>query len=245
MKPELSRRILEKYRNIKFHENPSSGRRVVARERIDMTKSRFSHFFLSKAPQHWDTISCLARTQTGYYSVTAPLTCSVILLNALKDLESLLCPVTCKWKHSHLPKTLSKIMWWWKMSKKNQPRKITTKSPQTTTNHLILRGPTNQRMRWVELVVREGQMNTFVSETVKSHIGYTASSSLSSPVLWRTAVRTVLPANGGDIRTPTLFQYRLNRPPCWFPHLCPHPRQTHRKQYKTLRLQDLSPSCRS
>jgi len=29
MKPELSRQIFEKYSNVKFHENPSSGGRVV------------------------------------------------------------------------------------------------------------------------------------------------------------------------------------------------------------------------
>ena len=35
MKLEFSRQILEKYSNIKFHENPSSESRVVPYERID------------------------------------------------------------------------------------------------------------------------------------------------------------------------------------------------------------------
>ena len=73
----------------------------------------------SKAPKHWVTITYLAWTQTGYYSVTAPLTCSVILLNTLKDLESLLCPATWRWKQDHLPKRFSKRMGWWTMSKKS------------------------------------------------------------------------------------------------------------------------------
>jgi len=94
----------------------------------------------SKAPKHWATISCLAWTQTGYYCVTAPSTCSVIHLNTLMDLESFLCPVTWRWKQGHLQKRFSKIMGWWTMSK-NQPTKITTKTPQSNTNHPILRGP--------------------------------------------------------------------------------------------------------
>jgi hypothetical protein len=35
IKFELSRRIFEKYSNIEFHENPSSGRRFAARGRTD------------------------------------------------------------------------------------------------------------------------------------------------------------------------------------------------------------------
>jgi hypothetical protein len=38
IKLEFSRQIFEKYSNIKFHENPSSGSRVVACGRADMTK---------------------------------------------------------------------------------------------------------------------------------------------------------------------------------------------------------------
>ena len=72
----------------------------------------------SKAPKNWDTISCLSWTQTGDYSDTAPLTCSVVLLNILNDQKSLLCPATWRWKQKHLPKHFSKIIWWWKMSKK-------------------------------------------------------------------------------------------------------------------------------
>jgi len=35
MKLEFSQQILEKYSNIKFHENPSSGKRVVPCRHID------------------------------------------------------------------------------------------------------------------------------------------------------------------------------------------------------------------
>jgi len=46
-KPESSRHILEKYSNIKFHENPSSGSRVVPFGQTDghgKANSRFSQF---------------------------------------------------------------------------------------------------------------------------------------------------------------------------------------------------------
>jgi len=38
MKLEFSRHIVEKYSNIKFHENPSSGNGVVPYGKIDMKK---------------------------------------------------------------------------------------------------------------------------------------------------------------------------------------------------------------
>ena len=47
MNLEFSRQSFEKYTNIKFHENPSSGRRVVPREQTDShdeAKRHFSHF---------------------------------------------------------------------------------------------------------------------------------------------------------------------------------------------------------
>jgi hypothetical protein len=47
MKLELFRQIFEKYWNIKFHENPSSGSRVVTygqTERRDVANNRFSQF---------------------------------------------------------------------------------------------------------------------------------------------------------------------------------------------------------
>ena len=37
---EFSRRIFEKYSNMKFHENPSSGSRVVPRRSTDIQKDR-------------------------------------------------------------------------------------------------------------------------------------------------------------------------------------------------------------
>jgi hypothetical protein len=87
MRLEFSRQIFEK-----FHENSSSGSRVVPRERTDGQTWRIVAFrSFSKVPKHWATISCLAWTQTGNYSVTVPLTCSGILWYTLKDLESLLC----------------------------------------------------------------------------------------------------------------------------------------------------------
>jgi len=45
MKLEFSRQIFEKYSNVKFHENPSSGSRAVPcgqRDRHDEANSRFS-----------------------------------------------------------------------------------------------------------------------------------------------------------------------------------------------------------
>ena len=46
MKLEFSRKVFEKYSRIKFHENPSSGDRVVPCGRTDMTKLivAFSNF---------------------------------------------------------------------------------------------------------------------------------------------------------------------------------------------------------
>jgi hypothetical protein len=38
MKLEFSKHIFEKYSNIKFHENPSSGSRVVPSEQRDVTR---------------------------------------------------------------------------------------------------------------------------------------------------------------------------------------------------------------
>jgi hypothetical protein len=47
MKLDFSRQSIEKYWNVKFHENPSSGRRVVPSEQADKhneANSRFSQF---------------------------------------------------------------------------------------------------------------------------------------------------------------------------------------------------------
>jgi len=47
MKLEFSRQLFEKYSNIKFHKNPSSGSRVVPwgrTDRIDEANSRFTQF---------------------------------------------------------------------------------------------------------------------------------------------------------------------------------------------------------
>jgi hypothetical protein len=44
MKPEFSRQIFEKFSNIKFHENISSGSRVVPYERTDGHGEANTHF---------------------------------------------------------------------------------------------------------------------------------------------------------------------------------------------------------
>jgi hypothetical protein len=56
MKLEFPREIFEKYSNIKFHENPSSGSRVVpygqTDGQIDMTKLIAAFSNLAKAPKN-------------------------------------------------------------------------------------------------------------------------------------------------------------------------------------------------
>jgi hypothetical protein len=52
MKLEFSRQILEIYSNIKFHENPSSGSRVVACGQTDMTKLIVAFRNFANAPQN-------------------------------------------------------------------------------------------------------------------------------------------------------------------------------------------------
>jgi len=62
MKLDFSRRIFEKYSNIKFHENPSSGSRVISCERLDghtdgqrqtdMTKLIFTSRHFANAPEY-------------------------------------------------------------------------------------------------------------------------------------------------------------------------------------------------
>jgi len=48
---EISRHIFEKYSNIKFYENPSSGSRVVPCGRTDMTKLIFAFRNFTNAPK--------------------------------------------------------------------------------------------------------------------------------------------------------------------------------------------------
>jgi len=47
MKLEFSRKIFEKYQNIKFHENPSSGSRVVLCRQTDGHTDRYDEFILA------------------------------------------------------------------------------------------------------------------------------------------------------------------------------------------------------
>jgi len=105
--------------------------------------------------------------------------------------------------------------------------------------------PVKQRMRWAEHKARKRHINIFVSETLKGQIGYIASSSLSSPALWRTNSMNCFACK-------RLWHPHTHLVPVWtetisllVPAPLPHPRQTQRKQYKTLRLQELSSSCKS
>ena len=52
MKLEFSRQIFEKYSNIKFHENPSSGSRVIPSGRTDMTKLTVAFCNFANAPEN-------------------------------------------------------------------------------------------------------------------------------------------------------------------------------------------------
>jgi hypothetical protein len=51
MKLECFRHILERYSNIKFHENPSSGRRVVSYGRTEMSKLIVAFRNFANAPK--------------------------------------------------------------------------------------------------------------------------------------------------------------------------------------------------
>jgi len=60
MKLEFSRQIFEKYSNIKFHENPYSGSRVVRADgRTDMTKLIVSFHIFANSSKKYKTRSCL------------------------------------------------------------------------------------------------------------------------------------------------------------------------------------------
>ena len=50
-KLEFSRQIFEKYSNIKFHKNPSSGSRVVPRGQTDKTKLTVTFRNFANAPK--------------------------------------------------------------------------------------------------------------------------------------------------------------------------------------------------
>jgi hypothetical protein len=52
MKLEFSRQVFEKQTNIKFYENPSSGRRVVPCGRTDMTKIIAAFRNFANAPKN-------------------------------------------------------------------------------------------------------------------------------------------------------------------------------------------------
>jgi len=53
----MSLQILEKFSNIKFHENPSSGSRVAPCGRTQMMKLIVAFRKFSKAPENYKTIS--------------------------------------------------------------------------------------------------------------------------------------------------------------------------------------------
>jgi len=52
MKIEFSRQVFEKYSNVKFYENPSSGRQVVLYRQTDMTKLLVAFYKFANAPKY-------------------------------------------------------------------------------------------------------------------------------------------------------------------------------------------------
>jgi hypothetical protein len=69
MKFELSRQILEKYSNIKFHEKPSSGSRVVP-SGVKMAKLTFAFRNLGLAPKMTNAASPNTNTSTKTHAHT-------------------------------------------------------------------------------------------------------------------------------------------------------------------------------
>jgi hypothetical protein len=63
---KFSRRIFEKYSNIKFHENPYSGSRVVQCGQTDMTKLIVAFRNFSKAPKNCCGPGSVVGIETGY-----------------------------------------------------------------------------------------------------------------------------------------------------------------------------------
>ena len=61
MKLEFSRPVFKQYINIKFHENPSSGSRVVPCERTDMMKLIIAFRNLAKAPKNHRFVDMVIR----------------------------------------------------------------------------------------------------------------------------------------------------------------------------------------
>jgi len=60
MKLEFSREVFERYSNIKFHENPSSGGRAVPSDRrTDTTKLTFAFRNFGNAPKNAPDPGCL------------------------------------------------------------------------------------------------------------------------------------------------------------------------------------------
>jgi len=71
MKLEFSGRIFEKYSNIKFHENPSTGSRVVPRGQAerrtaDITKLILAFRNSANAPKNEELITVIIGTVTQY-----------------------------------------------------------------------------------------------------------------------------------------------------------------------------------
>jgi len=63
MKLEFSRQIFEKSTNIKFHENPSSGSRVVPCGRTDMTKLIAAFRYFANVPKKLEQFIDITTTQ--------------------------------------------------------------------------------------------------------------------------------------------------------------------------------------
>jgi len=71
MNPEFSRQICEKYSNMKFHENSSSGSRIVPRERADKhceSLIRVAFPILAKAPNDCHTETCWVRNYPIFHA---------------------------------------------------------------------------------------------------------------------------------------------------------------------------------
>ena len=72
MKLEFSRQIFEKVSNIKFHQNPSSGSRVVPCGRTDMTKLIVAFRNFANVPKNVTALHYSARDRKFSYNYERP-----------------------------------------------------------------------------------------------------------------------------------------------------------------------------
>ena len=90
MKLEFSRQIFEEYSDIKFYENPSSGRRVIACGETDMTKVTVVFHNYAKAPKTYSS-ACTVKESSIIPSAHNTL---FILLPVIKDTHCSVASVT-------------------------------------------------------------------------------------------------------------------------------------------------------